>query len=276
MKRRPWSKFTWEHWLNDTALRLCSTGARGMWMDMLCVAAKADPCGYVLIHSRNLSITDLARLTGAPEQDVTTWLKELEANGVFSRDKKNRIYSRRMVRDEKSFRIAQKNGKTGGELSASKIKRKVKGVDPPLEGTLDPKEYKNIDSVSNETGNQGVATSGLQPAAVDPAKTAWDLGVALLKTYGIPDKQARSLIGKWRKQTTDTNLASIFIGAGSKVRADIVAYIEGCLRAGNKSESISFAEQERNRRMRELVVNEGKTPDQAREIADQEQFRLVG
>lgn len=271
MKRRPWSKFTWELWLTDTELRLCSTGARGMWIDMLCIAAKADPYGYVLVNDRNLTIRELAQLTGSPESDVQIWLEELTDKGVFSRDRQGRIYSRKMVRDEREFRSAQKNGKIGGDLSASKTKTKVKGVDPPLETPLEL-EYKNIDSVSNETGDPGAANSGLRPAAkaVDPAKTAWDLGVALLKTYGIPERQARSLIGKWRKQTTekqttDMTLASIFIEAGSRERADIVAYIEGCLRSKSQPESIPFAEQERNRRIKELVIN-GKTPQEAEQI----------
>lgn len=266
MKRRPWSKFTWELWLTDTELRLCSTGARGMWIDMLCIAAKADPYGYVLVNDRNLTIRELAQLTGSPESDIQIWLEELTDKGVFSRDRQGRIYSRKMVRDEREFRSAQKNGKIGGDLSASKTKTKVKGVDPPLEPPLEL-EYKNIDSVSNETGDPGAANSGLRPAAkaVDPAKQTWDLGKELLKRYGKSEHAAGKLVGKWRKQTTDMNLASIFIEAGSRERADIVAYIEGCLRAKTQPESISFAEQERNRRIKELVIS-GKTPQEAERI----------
>ena len=37
-------------------------------------------------------------------------MKELEAEGVFSRDRNGTIYSKRMVRDDKKAATAQKNG----------------------------------------------------------------------------------------------------------------------------------------------------------------------
>ncbi|MEJ0094534.1 MAG: hypothetical protein WDN46_14195 [Methylocella sp.] len=49
-------------------------------------------------------------------------LLELERNGVFSRDRKGVIYSRRIVRDEKKSSLARKNGKNGGNPSLSKQK----------------------------------------------------------------------------------------------------------------------------------------------------------
>jgi hypothetical protein len=83
-------------------------------MEMLCIAAEAQPTGYVLVNGRSPSITDLARLAGAPEDEVQSLLAELDAAGVFSRDRKGRIYSRRMVRDLKRSVENQKNGKKGG------------------------------------------------------------------------------------------------------------------------------------------------------------------
>ena len=38
-----WSKFWWGDWQNDKALRLCSIGARGLWMEMLCIAHEGEP-----------------------------------------------------------------------------------------------------------------------------------------------------------------------------------------------------------------------------------------
>lgn len=120
MPQRPWGKWFWNDWRGDPGLRSCSLSARGLWMDMLCIAAESDPTGYVLVNGRTLSATDLARLTGAPEADVQAALAELDLNGVFSRDRNGRIYNRRMVRDAKETIKNRKNGKLGGNPSLRK------------------------------------------------------------------------------------------------------------------------------------------------------------
>lgn len=134
MGARPWSKFFWNDWRGDPGLRASSLSARGLWIEMLCIAAEADPTGYVLVNGRTPSTTDLARMTGEPEAVIQSALEELDRNGVFSRDRKGRIYSRRLVRDEKSFQINHKNGKMGGNPSLSKQRENPPPVNPPLNG----------------------------------------------------------------------------------------------------------------------------------------------
>jgi hypothetical protein len=106
--------FFWGDWANDPGLKLSSLAAQGLWMRMLCICAEANPKGYLLVAGRPLSPTELAHIAGKPEQEVEALLMELDRNGVFSRDAKTRIYSRRMLRDQKKQRIARKNGKAGG------------------------------------------------------------------------------------------------------------------------------------------------------------------
>ena len=114
MASRPWSKFFWNDWRGDPRIRACSLAAQGLWMQMLCIAADADPIGYVTVGGRPMGATDLARQTGASEAEVRTLLDELDRNGVFSRDRKGCIYNRRMVRDTRILLRNQRNGKKGG------------------------------------------------------------------------------------------------------------------------------------------------------------------
>jgi len=109
-----WTKFYWSDWLSDPAVRASSLPARGLWIDMLCIAAAHDPIGYVAVAGRGLDETAIAQLTGGKESEVASLLGELERNGVFSRDRHGRIYSRRMVRDAKKAAISKKQGKEGG------------------------------------------------------------------------------------------------------------------------------------------------------------------
>lgn len=120
MTSNPWDKFFWNDWENDPALKLCGLSAQGLWMRILCICAKADPKGYLVVAGRPLSAADLAALAGKPQPEVETLLRELADYGVSSTDRIGRIYSRRMVRDAKKARIAVENGKKGGNPNLSK------------------------------------------------------------------------------------------------------------------------------------------------------------
>lgn len=113
MAEYPWSKFFWSDWEADQGLRLCSLAAQGLWMRMLCVCARHEPKGYLAINGNPLSVDAIARLAGVTETEAGNLLAELETNGVFSRDRNRRIYSRRMVRDEKRSQEGRKWKKKG-------------------------------------------------------------------------------------------------------------------------------------------------------------------
>ena len=69
-----WGKFFWKDWSNDQALRLSSLAAQGLWMRILCVAAEADPIGYVRVNGRALGVTDIAKLAGVTETECASLL----------------------------------------------------------------------------------------------------------------------------------------------------------------------------------------------------------
>lgn len=102
------TRFFWHDWLSDIELRACSYAARGLWMDMLAIAAENG--GYLQINGRGLKPADLARITGGTVAEVESLLAELETNGVSERDRRGVLYSRRMVRGEK----LRRNGRLGG------------------------------------------------------------------------------------------------------------------------------------------------------------------
>lgn len=111
-ERLPWHKFSWTAWETDDELAMCSMGAQGLWMRLLCMAAKED--GIVSVAGKAPTVEKLAHLTRQTVENVTAWLAELEAHEVFSRDGEGRIYSRRMARDARISRKNTENGKRGG------------------------------------------------------------------------------------------------------------------------------------------------------------------
>jgi hypothetical protein len=129
-----WSKFFWSDWANDPKLRLCSLAAQGLWMRCLCIAALSDPTGYISVNGRPLGVTDIARMAGVTETEAAALISDLDRNGVFSRDRNGRIYSRRMVRDAKLQEIARKNGKKGGNPKLRKRSEIPVPDNPPING----------------------------------------------------------------------------------------------------------------------------------------------
>lgn len=111
-------------WVSDQNLRACSLGARGLWMDMLCIASANK--GYVVVAGKGLGAKEIARNVGATEDEVVPLLAELEMNEVFSRDRRGIIYCRRMVRAE----INRRNGRLGGNPNLLKDKDNPKSVKP--------------------------------------------------------------------------------------------------------------------------------------------------
>ncbi|KFI30973.1 hypothetical protein CG51_05955 [Haematobacter missouriensis] len=65
----------------------------------------------------------------------------------------------------------------------------------------------------------------------DPAKALWDAGVDVLTAYGIPSKQARTVIGKWRKdQHPDAEILSAILDFGKAGAVDPIPWITARLR----------------------------------------------
>jgi len=136
MSPQPWMKFYPADWRSDPMLRLCSIGARGLWMELICLMHEADPYGHLLINRKPPSDTQMGALTGVDPSTVRTLLSELEEAGVFSRNRAGVIYSRRMVADEKKAAVARANGKAGGNPNLCKTKPNPPSDNPPDKGGL--------------------------------------------------------------------------------------------------------------------------------------------
>ncbi len=111
--KRPSFQFYPGDWQHDNALRICSVGARGLWIEMICIMHQAEPYGYLKVNQAPILPASLARMVGASTKEVEGWLNELESSGVFDRDN-GVIFSRRMVKDEKTRKVRAEGGKLGG------------------------------------------------------------------------------------------------------------------------------------------------------------------
>lgn len=121
MAKHPGDYFFWADYADDQELKVCSLAAQGLWMRMLCIAARATPKGYVVINGKTPTPDILARAVGATDvAEVGRLVDELTASGVCSKDGEQRLYNRRMVREATHRARAAKNGAIGGRSSHDK------------------------------------------------------------------------------------------------------------------------------------------------------------
>lgn len=132
MKARPWFKFYTRDWRGDQALRAVSLAARGLWMEILCLMDEAEPRGHLLLNGKKVDVDTLARMVGAPPDEVSALMAELQTAGVFSRARNGVVTSRRMIRDEKAAK----------EGAKSATKRWTQGAEK-TEENRDPNRYPN-------------------------------------------------------------------------------------------------------------------------------------
>lgn len=112
--KRPSFQFYPSDWLRDTALRSCSTGARGLWMDMICFMHEGSPYGHLKVGDKVILAFNLSRMVGETLDVVEGWLDELSTAGVYETTDEGVIYSKRMIRDENLRQIRAAGGSKGG------------------------------------------------------------------------------------------------------------------------------------------------------------------
>lgn len=133
MSKRPSFQFYPPDWRRDQSLRLCSMGARGLWIEMMCLMHEGEPYGHLTDLGQPMSAEALGRLVGESATAVKRWLAELDARAVFSRTDTGVIYCRRMVRDEAVRQARAAGGSSGGEHGHKGASHGSKGGRPRSE-----------------------------------------------------------------------------------------------------------------------------------------------
>lgn len=246
MTKRPAFQFYPSDWRNDPGLRLCSAGARGLWIDMLCLMHEGEPYGHLTVLGRAMSPEALAKLVGESASAVKRWVEELRENEVFSETGDGVIFSRRMVRDE-GIRDARATGGAAGAEHGAKgaahgrkggRPRKVTGVladvergdeKPPLEP---PPSSSSSSSDSDPNGSAAVAAHDWleELRALDLKTGSWRLALRLLMSRGgYPEARARPLVGKWAKDHAPTELWKACEAAWAAGTLDPASYVTKAL-----------------------------------------------
>ncbi len=115
------------------------------------------------------------------------------------------------------------SGAKGGRKRADNAAKSLKNNDPPQAiASSRIEENREEYSVANATDGD----------AVDPAKAVWDAGVKILGASGVSDRQARSFVGKLRKDHPgqDSQILSAIMDCGRAGAVDPIPWITARLR----------------------------------------------
>lgn len=102
-------------WRKDLELQSCSIGARGLWLEMMCVMHEAKPYGHLVLNGKGMTEAQAATACRVPPNIYRRLFAELKAAGVPGESAEGVIFSRRMVRDEAIREARAAGGKDGAE-----------------------------------------------------------------------------------------------------------------------------------------------------------------
>ena len=203
----PFIKFFPTDWLAEPALRACSVGARGLWMDMLSLMHLAPRRGYLLAATGlPISPEQLARMTGCSADEVVRLLGELQTSGAFSCTDDGMIYSRRMVREETKREKCSDAGRKGGGNPTFKggpkggAKGGPKGGAKPLEARSQKLDLAPdiIDAAEEDIPPENESIG--KPPRPDDVIAVWNATTGLPPFKGTNPHFRRMISDRWRDQ----------------------------------------------------------------------------
>ena len=187
--KRPSFQFYPSDWLRDTALRTCSTGARGLWMDMICYMHEGTPYGHLKVGDKVILPENLARMVGETIDVVEGWLSELKQAGVYDLTDEGVICSRRMIRDESIRNSRASGGKLGGNPSL--VGKKV---------NLKDKQKPTPSSSSSSSSSSSKEDISVEPQSVSPP--AIEIPILGDKVFGVSER----MVQEWSKAYPAVNV----------------------------------------------------------------------
>jgi uncharacterized protein YdaU (DUF1376 family) len=138
----------------------------------------------------------------------------------FDRDGANLCHGRVKHELARAEKITGERSKAGGKGAAKRWERHRKSMANALQTDApSPSPPPNSDPIG----------SGAKAPQHDPVKALFDDGVRLLGDAGTPEKQARSLIGKWRKDYGDEQTRTAIQAAYDNGVTEPAAWIEARL-----------------------------------------------
>ena len=161
LRDQPYFPLYVQDYLTDEKLNMCSWKTQGIYIKILCIMHKQQEYGCILlkqnfkqIYKQNVGTCLIfadALIKNLPcqREDMVAALEELVENDVLKIEG-NKLYQKRMVKDNEISKARSQAGKKGGRNSIL-LKQNFKQI--YKQNTEDENEYKNEDEIINNINN---------------------------------------------------------------------------------------------------------------------------
>jgi len=138
-----------------------------------------------------------------------------------------------------------------GFVSISRAESGAKGGRTRAENAAKSLKDKDTDqaiaSSREEKRREELSEAKASDESPDFAKQLWDRGVAFLERNGTPNRQAKAMIGKWRKFYQDTDIFDAFAACSKQGVVDPIPWIAARLNGRDKGDGKSTRSEARLR-----------------------------
>lgn len=127
--KKPSFQFYPGDWRKDQNLSRASLKAKGALIEILCLAFECEKRGYLKTGKNPWTVDEIAHAMGGDKMENVSAIEELLTKKILKIDKKNTIFSARMVRDEKLSKVRREAGSKGGNPNL--LNQKPKQIPTP-------------------------------------------------------------------------------------------------------------------------------------------------
>ncbi|WP_052757299.1 YdaU family protein [Sphingobium chungbukense] len=183
---------------------------------------------------------DDARLARYTKLTLDKWRKMRPTLEQFFRVRDGFWHQARLQDEFQHLQSRKQNASKAGLASAKAKALKRQHRDA---ASVDAKLQRNANENQTPipTPNTLTKVSAAEAASDDPVKAIFDIGVALLTVGSRKATQARSIIGKWRKEQGDAATLAAIVAARDHGPSEPVEWINGRFRAVGEQEDASRA-----------------------------------
>lgn len=153
-----------DDWMNNSKLKMCSPGAHGLMISIMCLMHKSEEYGVILLKQKFKQNTEqrknfasqVAKLTSFDLLEIELFFYELLDEKVLKIDGEKLVCSR-MVKDASTSKNRSLSGSKGGKTTQNKTKYFAKANVEANTG------IENEDGIDSETEQKGKEGTGGKP-----------------------------------------------------------------------------------------------------------------
>jgi len=186
---------------------------------LLCLADHADDEGRCWP-----SVATIARKTCMTERGVRKILRRLEDEGYLETAVGSGRHGCSQYTIKTRNAVPPERGSPRNASAPNDAKTRNASAQNPEHGSPEPSRTINIREPSYTTSNE------VDGEAVDFTKALFERGVAFLGKHGVPERTARALVGKWRKEAGEAKTFDAFRAASKCGVTDPVSWITATLK----------------------------------------------